>query len=89
VHSFSQGLRAELRDTGVDVIAVYPAQIDTDMLTGVEADKAAPDLVAERIVRGLRDGAPEVYPDDSSAYLAEVYSSEPRRLEAIFSGRAG
>jgi NAD(P)-dependent dehydrogenase (short-subunit alcohol dehydrogenase family) len=88
VHSFSQGLRAELRDSGVDVVGVYPAQIDTDMLKGVEADKASPELVAERIVRELRAGAQEIYPDDSSAYLAGVYSSEPQRLEAIFSGTA-
>jgi short-subunit dehydrogenase len=61
VHSFSQGLRAELRDSGVDVVGVYPAQIDTDMLKGVEADKASPELVAERIVRELRAGAQEIY----------------------------
>jgi short-subunit dehydrogenase len=89
VHSFSQGLRAELRNSGVEVAAVYPAQIDTDMLKGIEASKAAPGLVAERIVGQLRAGAQEIYPDDSSAYLAGVYSAGPRRLEAIFSGTVG
>jgi short-subunit dehydrogenase len=88
VHSFSQGLRTELRDSGVEVAAVYPAQIDTDMLKDVKADKAPPSLVAARIVRELAAGAREIYPDDSSAYLAAIYSSEPRRLEDIFSGAA-
>jgi short-subunit dehydrogenase len=86
VHSFTQALRAELREPGVDVIGVYPAQIDTDMLKGVDVDKASPEEVAERIVHGVQAGAQEIYPDDSSAYLAGVFSSGPARLEAIFSG---
>lgn len=88
VHSFSQALRTELRESCVEVSAVYPAQIDTDMLKGVEADKTAPEVVAERIVRELQAGAQEIYPDDSSAYLGGVYAAEPWRLEDILAGAA-
>ncbi|HTW05565.1 MAG TPA: SDR family NAD(P)-dependent oxidoreductase [Streptosporangiaceae bacterium] len=89
VHSYSQALRTELRASGVEVTAVYPAQIDTDMLKDVEAAKTAPEVVAERIVRELQAGAQEIYPDDSSAYLGGVYAAEPWRLEDIFAGAAG
>lgn len=39
-HSITQALRAELRGRGIDVFGAYPGGIDTDMLAGVEADKA-------------------------------------------------
>jgi NAD(P)-dependent dehydrogenase (short-subunit alcohol dehydrogenase family) len=86
VHSFTQGLRAELHGTNTEVIGVYPAQIDTDMLKGVEVDKAAADEVAERILQGVQAGDQDIYPEDSSTYLAGVYTSAPAQLEAIFSG---
>jgi NAD(P)-dependent dehydrogenase (short-subunit alcohol dehydrogenase family) len=44
-HSITQALRAELRDRGITVLGAYPGGIDTDMLAGVEAEKAAPEMV--------------------------------------------
>jgi NAD(P)-dependent dehydrogenase (short-subunit alcohol dehydrogenase family) len=55
-HSMTQALRAELRDRGITVLGAYPGGIDTDMLAGVEIDKAAPEVVARRIVAGLAAG---------------------------------
>jgi NAD(P)-dependent dehydrogenase (short-subunit alcohol dehydrogenase family) len=55
-HSMTQALRAELRDQGVDVIGAYPGGIDTDLLAGVDADKADPALVAARIIAGINAG---------------------------------
>ena len=84
-HAFTQAVRAELDGTGVDVLGAYPAQIDTDMLAGVDAEKTAPAVVAERIVDGIRTGSAMIYPDDSSAYLGSIYASAPAQLEAIIS----
>lgn len=47
-HSMTQALRAELRGRGIEVLGAYPGGIDTDMLAGVEADKARPEVVAKR-----------------------------------------
>jgi NAD(P)-dependent dehydrogenase (short-subunit alcohol dehydrogenase family) len=52
----TQALRAELRGTGIEVVATYPGGLDTDMLAGVEADKAAPVVVAARIVDAIANG---------------------------------
>lgn len=85
-HSMTQALRAELRDRGVDVVGAYPGGIDTDMLAGVDADKAAPELVAARIVAGIAAGDQVIWPDDASAGAGAVYLGDPLRLEQLLAG---
>ncbi len=85
-HSITQSLRAELRDSSIEIIGAYPGGIDTDMLAGVEADKAAPELVAERIVSGLAAGATVIWPDDASAGASSVYLTDPVGLERMLAG---
>jgi len=85
-HSMTQALRAELRGTGIDVIGAYPGGIDTDMLAGVEADKAAPEVVAARIIDAVANGVNIVWPDDASAGAGSVYLTDPVRLEQMLAG---
>jgi NAD(P)-dependent dehydrogenase (short-subunit alcohol dehydrogenase family) len=85
-HSITQALRAELRDRGITVLGAYPGGIDTDMLAGVEAEKAHPQLVAARIIAGLDAGETVVFPDDASAGAGSVYLSDPLKLEQILTG---
>jgi NAD(P)-dependent dehydrogenase (short-subunit alcohol dehydrogenase family) len=82
-HSITQALRAELRDRGITVLGAYPAGIDTDMLAGVEAPKAPPEAVAERIIAALAAGQAIVFPDDASASAGSVYLSDPVKLEHL------
>ncbi|WP_322755859.1 SDR family NAD(P)-dependent oxidoreductase [Frankia sp. Cas3] len=82
-HSITQALRAELRGRGIEVIGAYPGGIDTDMLAGIEADKAAPEIVAGRIVAGIAAGETVVWPDDTSAHAGTVYVTDPLRLEQM------
>jgi len=81
-HSITQALRAELRDQGVTVLGAYLGGIDTDMLAGVEAPKAPPEVVAQRIIAGLAAGLP----DDTSASAGSVYLSDPVQLEHLLAG---
>jgi len=82
-HSITQALRAELRDRGITVLGAYPGGIDTDMLAGVEADKAPPEVVAGRIIASLAAGHTVVFPDDASAAAGSVYLSDPLQLERM------
>ena len=82
-HSMTQALRAEVRDRGITVLGAYPGGIDTDMLAGVEIEKAAPEAVARRIVAGLAAGETVVFPDDVSAGAGSVYLSDPLKLEQM------
>lgn len=82
-HSMTQSFRRELRDRGITVLGAYPGGIDTDMLAGVEIEKAAPEAVARRIVAGLAAGETVVFPDDVSAGAGSVYLSDPLKLEQM------
>lgn len=86
VHSLTQALRAELRYRGITVLGAYPGGIDTDMLAGVEADKAPPEVVAERIVASLAAGESVVFPDDASSAAGSVYLTDPLKLEQMLAG---
>ena len=85
-HSITQALRAELRGRGIDVFGAYPGGIDTDMLAGVEADKAPPEIVARRIVAALAAGQTLIFPDDASAGAGSVYLADPVKLEELLAG---
>jgi NAD(P)-dependent dehydrogenase (short-subunit alcohol dehydrogenase family) len=80
-HSITQALRAELRPLGISVLGAYPGGIDTDMLAGIEAPKAPPQLVADRIVAALAAGESLTFPDDASAAAGNLYLSDPVKLE--------
>lgn len=84
--SFERDLRAELRDRGITVLGAYPGGIDTDMLAGVDGEKAPPQTVAERIVAALAAGKTAVFPDDASASAGSVYLSDPLKLEQMLAG---
>ena len=82
-HSITQALRAELRDRSITVLGAYPGGIDTDMLAGIDAHKAAPQLVASRIVSALAADQDVIFPDDASAAAGAVYLSDPIKLEQM------
>src|SRR5215469_13856407 len=85
-HSITQALRAELRDRGITVLGAYPGGMDTDMLAGVDAPKAPPEVVAERVIASLAAGETLVFPDDASASAGSVYLSDPLKLERMLAG---
>lgn len=85
-HSMTQALRAAARPLGVEVVGAYPGGIDTEMLAGVDADKADPQEVARRIIAGVDAGAEVIWPDDASAGAGSLYQSDPRQLEVMLAG---
>jgi NAD(P)-dependent dehydrogenase (short-subunit alcohol dehydrogenase family) len=85
-HSFTQALRAEVRTRDIEVVGAYPGGIDTDMLAGVDADKAAPEEVARRIVAGIAAGDTVIWPDDASEGAGKVYLGDPIQLERMLAG---
>jgi short-subunit dehydrogenase len=82
-HSITQALRAELRGRDISVLGAYPGAIDTDMLAGVDVVKAAPEVVAERIVAALTAGESVIFPDDASAAAGEIYLHDPLKFEQM------
>ena len=83
-HSLTLALRPALTRAGVGVHGVYPGGIDTDMLAGVDAPKAAPRSVADAICDGIIAGDENIYPDPTSAQLGELWNRDPRAFSAAF-----
>jgi uncharacterized oxidoreductase len=60
VHSFTQSLRYQLRDTNIRVIELLPPAVDTPMLTGVQRPKMPADVVANALLDGIEREKTEI-----------------------------
>lgn len=85
VHSFTQGLRAELANDKFHVLGVYPGPIDTRLAEGMEMDKPKPVQVAERTFKTLAEDKVDVLPDDFSEQMYAAFLEHPHELEKVFS----
>ncbi len=81
VHSFTQGLRAELAPSTVSVIGVYPGPIDTEMIKELVMDKETPFNAAKVIVDAISNGVEDVYPDPLSKATAEILKKDAKEIE--------
>jgi len=89
VHSFTQGLRAEVRKANIAVVGVYPGPVATRMTEGFEMDKAAPADVANAVLTGLKNGEEDVFPDAFSQAMYQVFLQSPKQLEQQFAATLG
>jgi len=89
VHSFTQGLRAEVRKANIAVVGVYPGPVDTDMTKDFEMDKASPADVASAVLAGLKNGDEDVFPDAFSQAMYQVFVQNPKQLEQQFGAMVG
>jgi short-subunit dehydrogenase len=87
-HSLTQSLRGNLHQRGLRVFAAFPGPIDTDMLKGFDMPKTSPRDVAAAILDGVEADQPDIYPDEASRGFSRIWQSDPRGLEAQFSGIA-
>lgn len=84
LHSFTQGLRAELRSSKVLVMGVYPGPVATRLTQGMEMEMASTTEVAEAIMTNLREGVEDVFPDVFAQTMYDVFRSDPKALEQQF-----
>lgn len=82
--SLTQSLRAELAKQGIDVHAVFPGPVDTDMTKGIEMPKSTPASVAAAILAGLERGDADIGPDPMSADVLSTWRSSPKAVEQMF-----
>jgi NAD(P)-dependent dehydrogenase (short-subunit alcohol dehydrogenase family) len=71
--SLTQSQRALLAGRGVQVHAVLPGPIDTDMVRDLPIPKTPPELVAKGIFDGVEKGDEDIFPDPMSATMAEAW----------------
>lgn len=86
--SLTQSLRALLARQEIDVHAVIPASVDTDMTRGFDIRKASPESVAAGTFDGLERGEEDIFPDPTSRSLADgwrtgVVKALERQINAV------
>lgn len=84
LHSFTQGLRADLRDSNIQVLGVYPGPTDTRLAEGVDMPKPSPDQVAVATLDSLSKGVNDVFPDEFSNHMYSTFLAHPQKLEEAF-----
>ena len=85
--SMTQALRALCAEKGVSVHAVFPGPVDNDMTQSLDIPKATPDSVAQAIFDGLENGEEEIFPDDMSRSIADLWRNGiAKALERQFRG---
>ena len=82
--SLSQSLRGDLAGTGVRVIAVLPATIDTDMSRGFGGEKMTPEQAAREIVEAMRSEKTETPIGEGARGVLAGLSADPVGTEKAF-----
>lgn len=84
MHSYSEGLRADLVDDGIAVVCIYPGPTDTRMAEGMEMEKPTPASVSEKAFIALNNGQFEVFPDDFAKQMYATFLEQPQKLAKVF-----
>jgi short-subunit dehydrogenase len=99
VRGFTEALRLELAPAGIEFLLVSPATTETEFLENLieeqgqaawRATKATPAAkVARAIVRGIRRGSREVFPDLNSRLVYWMTRVSPGLLNYVLARRLG
>lgn len=84
MHSYSEGLRADLATDGIAVVCIYPGPTDTRMAEGMEMDKPTAASVSEISFAGLHEGQFEIFPDDFAKQMYATFLDKPQKLAKVF-----
>jgi short-subunit dehydrogenase len=82
--SLTQALRGELAARGIQVHAVFPGPVDTDMTRAIDLPKTSPTKVARAIVRGLAAGEADIAPDPMSQKVLAQWTRDPQSVAQQF-----
>ncbi len=80
--SLTQGIRAELRDQGTRVVAVYPGTIDTELsASNPSRDKTPPQVLAAIVLDGLERGEEEIFVGPDALDVAARLATDGKGVE--------
>jgi NAD(P)-dependent dehydrogenase (short-subunit alcohol dehydrogenase family) len=89
----TDAVRAELRDDGIQVTAVYPGVVQTDLAVGTSASRGAkmiePREVGEAIADALERPRDEVFVPRSLGPVLRLYQAVPPRARRLFARAIG
>jgi NAD(P)-dependent dehydrogenase (short-subunit alcohol dehydrogenase family) len=74
--SFTNALRIDVRDRGIQVLALHVGFVDTALTRGLDVQKSDPQQVAARTLDALEQGQEEVRADEQTEALKRSLSTE-------------
>jgi NAD(P)-dependent dehydrogenase (short-subunit alcohol dehydrogenase family) len=83
-YSITQALRAKLKEKRIEVLAVLPGPLDTDMVKGLSMPKTAPSAAAKAVIAGIERGDEEIFPDPMAVEMGAVWRKDPKGFERAF-----
>jgi NAD(P)-dependent dehydrogenase (short-subunit alcohol dehydrogenase family) len=76
----TNGVRLELAPQGTLVTGLLLGAADTDMMAGVDVEKAPPGEIARRALDGIEAGDLEVLADEAAVQVKAALAADPRLL---------
>ncbi len=83
-YSITQAMRPELRAKHIEILAVLPGPIDTDMVKALQMPKTSPADVAQGVLAGIARSDEEIFPDPMAQQMGAVWAKSPKDFERAF-----
>ena len=83
-YSVTQALRPELKARRIELLAVLPGPIDTDMVRALPMPKASPADTARGVLAGIARGDEEIFPDPMAQQMGALWNKSHKEFERAF-----
>jgi short-subunit dehydrogenase len=84
--ALTRSLRAELKSSGILVIAALPVQVETAMGQALPEPRLSPEEVVTDTLDAIDRGVEEVFPGVLSRNVAEAFAADPKAVQVQLSG---
>lgn len=85
-YSITQALRPELRSKRIEILAVLPGPIDTDMVKHLQMPKTSPADTARGVLAGIVRGEEDIFPDPMARDMSVLWNKSHKEYERAFAG---
>ncbi len=83
-YSVTQALRPQLKAKHIDLLAVLPGPIDTDMVKALPMPKTSPVDTAKGVLAGIARGEEEIFPDPMAQQMGALWNRSHKEFERAF-----
>ncbi len=83
-YSITQALRPALKARRIDLLAVLPGPIDTDMVRELQTPKTSAAETAQGVLAGIAWGEEEIFPDPMARQMSALWNKSHKELERAF-----
>jgi NAD(P)-dependent dehydrogenase (short-subunit alcohol dehydrogenase family) len=82
--SVTLALRPELKAKRIELLAVLPGPIDTEMVKALSMPKTSPADTARGVLAGIARGDEEIFPDPMAQQMGALWNKSHKELEHAF-----